>query len=115
MGQQRRRLSRVPSLNSTLTWLLPDLVSQETVVAQFYDLLHNLTCEHGKDLDLIPALDSRGFDHHQIQAAKLQLILEFWQAMEQLLGLARSRDEAGRADVQRGVLRVVHSPQITKI
>ena len=32
--------------------------------------------------------------------------------MEQLLGLARSRDEAGRADVQRGVLRVVHSPQI---
>jgi hypothetical protein len=51
MGQQRRRLSRVPSLNSTLTWLLPDLVSQETVVAQFYDLLHNLPCEHGEDLD----------------------------------------------------------------
>src|SRR5690349_7487025 len=59
MGQQRRRLSHVPSLNSTLTWLLPDLVTQETVVAQFYDLLHNLTCEHGKDLDLICSRQAR--------------------------------------------------------
>jgi hypothetical protein len=64
IGQQRRRLSRVPSLNSTLAWLLPDLVSQETVVAQLHDLLHNLPCEHGEDLDLICFRQARIPDDH---------------------------------------------------